>query len=179
MLHDLIILIATEKDRLAAMSPQDCVDHARYADPTADPLDYWLVKVGYQTTDVSDPAYNAWLLLHAACDRATEIVCMSATECDEDNCYALPDQYLTRVARWKATLAEIVTAQNPMVIAEHSKAVITGLDRHVTERGANHPAVLTAWLEARKAVEQSYPSSVRTWQWKRMSPLERQVAMAR
>lgn len=180
-MNDLHAVIAAEKAHITRMSPDECVNHARLSDPTADALDAWLVKVGFGTTDVSDHAYNAWLLLHSACDRATEIVCGygGIMDCDEDHCYPLEEPYTHRVSSWTETLAEMVTHPNPMVIAENSHAIISGLNRHITAQGANHPAVLAAWVETRKAVEAQYPNKVHNWEWKRMSAYERQVVMAR
>ena len=179
-MHDLLVVIATEKAHIKGMSADECVVHARHADPTADPLDAWLVKVGYGTTDVSDPAYNAWLLLQSACDRATEIVCLNATECEDgEYWYPLEAEYQHRVSSWTETLAELVTHHTPMVIAENSLALMTGFNLGVTERGANHPAVLAAWAQARKAVEAAWPNKVHKHQWKRLSPLERQAVYAR
>ena len=179
-MNDLHTVITEELNRITRMSPDECVTHARLAEPTADALEAWLVKVGYGTTDVSDPAYNAWLLLHSACDRATEIVCGwgDITECDGDWCYPLEEPYRHRVSSWTETLAELVTHPNPMVIAEHSTAIITGLPRHITEQGATHPAVIAAWDVARRAVEEMYPRKVHKYEWKRMSRFERQQVYA-
>jgi hypothetical protein len=177
-MHDSGATIQEATRRIGRMTPDDFV--TEYQNPllAADPLDKWLTQAGLGTVDLTDPAYNVWLLLHAALDRALEATVSRVIECDEDHCYPLRHMYEDRRRVFLDELADLLAARTPMVIAKHSQWQLGGVNSEASSRGARLPQVAAAWAEVQRLVATLYPNQSARARWSHKSDAERRIAMA-